>query len=36
MMNTMVGYRGGLVMRGYARGFKLYSGVIDAVKRSFG
>ena len=36
MMSMMVGYHCGLVMKGYAWGFKPYSSMIDAVRRRFG
>jgi hypothetical protein len=32
----MVVYHGGLGMKGYVRGFKHYSSMIDAVRRRFG
>jgi hypothetical protein len=36
MMNMMVGFHSGLVMRRYAQGFMPYPSMIDAVRRSFG
>jgi hypothetical protein len=36
MMDMMVGYHGGSVMKGYARGFRHCFSTIDAVRRRFG
>jgi hypothetical protein len=35
MMNMMMGYHGGWVMKRYTQGFKPYSSMIGAARRNF-